>query len=764
MASASSRVASRSGTKKDRSSASRPVPPPLRTTETEYDVSPGRSTRMMSSPPPSLPSGTPRRSQQLYHQQPPIELSSPHTLQPEQESPAYRNSTEKREAQQRVQEFLQGAHHLVPKVTSSVSPSNINNRSNIHAENRDDDESVASGRTGPLINLEYYEEEEQESLRDWEAEQPRNRHHEAEEYHQLEELPDNSRRVSTPRVNVFTGARIREYPNEGRPKYPKEQRQTTGQGETAAEEDEVGFQDEEVLFKRTNHTSSDQSTLVEQTTSNSARYHQGMREFYQVPNSRSSPRHQHNPHQLPSPRQPQVPGNHFQSPHRNRLDQSEPLNQEGSLRRDEVYQDYEISSDAENIPPDELQQRPRRSAVNNQRSSPATPGYQFQEQISVREHITPTQRSTRATLATVLTPADQTATEAGSSIVEVVETTAVLTDQLRDVYSNLQEFFSPETEAKRNGAISVLGSQKSNRIVYEIPEEIPSRDDRLSESIPRPPVFEREEDPIVEQVSRRSPPIARRKPAPLRPAVVPRLKPSQPVLQNQHEQGARSTGPKTPQHHPVTIRGLISSVDSARNLQRSTNSRSESSAAAQNEPKSKVPLTVPEPFKLETELRGGRHQERFHSKLDRWRRLERESQFKATPLPTYPPQFVPKKSDRVLTKPDTVVLHTDKRAEDRLAYEQRRRINEQLSEEIRAQKAREDELREHQEVREMRKRMIPHPEPIRHYSPIEIHRSTRALTVPKSPKLGDKRRRQVIEDESLHNYTEAELTQGGQRR
>ncbi|KAF9427579.1 hypothetical protein BGZ76_002289 [Entomortierella beljakovae] len=53
---------------------------------------------------------------------------------------------------------------------------------------------------------------------------------------------------------------------------------------------------------------------------------------------------------------------------------------------------------------------------------------------------------------------------AENSLLEVAESTATITNHLRGVYNNLQEFFSPEVEAKLNNTISAIGSQKINRI------------------------------------------------------------------------------------------------------------------------------------------------------------------------------------------------------------------------------------------------------------------------------------------------------------
>src|SRR5690554_2817454 len=62
-------------------------------------------------------------------------------------------------------------------------------------------------------------------------------------------------------------------------------------------------------------------------------------------------------------------------------------------------------------------------------------------------------------------------------------------------------------------------------------------------------------------------------------------------------------------------------------------------------------------------------------------------------------------------------------------------------------------MREQQELRALRQRLVPHPTPIRDYPRIEIHRSTRPLTVPHSPNIGEKRKRQLmLKRDTLHDY------------
>lgn len=74
-----------------------------------------------------------------------------------------------------------------------------------------------------------------------------------------------------------------------------------------------------------------------------------------------------------------------------------------------------------------------------------------------------------------------------NTLLEVAKKTAAITEELRGVYSNLQELFSPETEAKLSGAMSVLSAHKTGsasrasktRQLFDI------------EAIPNPVMFKR---------------------------------------------------------------------------------------------------------------------------------------------------------------------------------------------------------------------------------------------------------------------------------
>ncbi|KAG0263021.1 Protein tpx2 [Mortierella polycephala] len=371
--------------------------------------------------------------------------------------------------------------------------------------------------------------------------------------------------------------------------------------------------------------------------------------------------------------------------------------------------------------------------------------------------------------------------DAENSLLEVAETTTTITNQLRGVYSNLQQFFSPETEAKLSGAITAIGSQKVNRVAKGLsssmtkprrPEflyEAPAHEAKVSytphtdkEQIS---IFESAGDLGIPKVQKppltvpKSPVFTKRKPTPLRSPIMPPLRSR---MHTPHQQQLRSDRTIRP---GITQRGLVSSAESARRLSQErfqhsirqespVNNGSRSGHSELNRSRATKPtLTIPQPFSFETDIRGERHQEQFRDKLSRWKQIEKEQQFKALPLPVYPERLIPKKSTRPVTLPASITLQTDRRAGERELFDQEKQRKEKLLEDMRAEKMREDEMREQQELRALRLRLVPHPTPIRDYPRIEIHRSTRPLTVPHSPNIGEKRKRQpILKRDTLHDY------------
>ncbi|KAF9958687.1 hypothetical protein BGZ72_011132 [Mortierella alpina] len=375
----------------------------------------------------------------------------------------------------------------------------------------------------------------------------------------------------------------------------------------------------------------------------------------------------------------------------------------------------------------EQEQEQEQEEINQDRQlgsrTPRSKYHHSQSQEHLEQEETPLGRQLRS--STPLNSGYVTEEEAEDALLEVAETTATITDQLRGVYSNLQQFFSPETEAKLNGAISVIGSHKKasrNQGIYT---------KGLSASIP----------------------------APLPAQQIP-------------------TSGKMRQHE-VAVTGLISNADSARRLSRGN--KNQPRAAPEDSspglkkatalPSTPMPRTVSEPLILETEARSDRHQERFQRRLERWKRVDREHQFKPAPPRVYMDLYVPtSKSSRPLTRPEPPVLQTDRRAMERQAMEREREAmrengrerdknrhyKDKILQEVRAQIAREDELKQQQSGRERSRAIIGEPSTGRPGSRIEIRKSDRPLTVPKSPNIGEKRRRGASKvDERYQTETNA---------
>ncbi|KAJ3092019.1 Protein tpx2 [Quaeritorhiza haematococci] len=154
-----------------------------------------------------------------------------------------------------------------------------------------------------------------------------------------------------------------------------------------------------------------------------------------------------------------------------------------------------------------------------------------------------------------------------------------------------------------------------------------------------------------------------------------------------------------------------------------------------------ITVTEPEPFELMTEVRGVHHKLTMEEKLMEEERLKKESaNFKARPLQN-PVPFVPKKSSKQLTVSEEVFLHTDVRAEERKAFDEEIECRQKLLDELSQRIKQQEEEKEKEEVQALRQQMVPHAQPIRQYRPVQIRPSMQPLTEPRSPMIGEKRKR-----------------------
>ncbi|KAJ2611980.1 Protein tpx2 [Coemansia sp. RSA 1365] len=153
-------------------------------------------------------------------------------------------------------------------------------------------------------------------------------------------------------------------------------------------------------------------------------------------------------------------------------------------------------------------------------------------------------------------------------------------------------------------------------------------------------------------------------------------------------------------------------------------------------PKRQQSLLHASPFNLRTDSRGENYQRKLKARLEELEQRQRERmQFKAQPIPLSIDQpFVPHPSALPLTEIEEILLRTELRSEERRAYDEDRTERERIREEVLARKRLEEERREMEEIKRLRKILVHKAQPVRHYKPLEINPSDRALTVPKTPK------------------------------
>ncbi|KAJ3293441.1 Protein tpx2 [Rhizoclosmatium sp. JEL0117] len=120
--------------------------------------------------------------------------------------------------------------------------------------------------------------------------------------------------------------------------------------------------------------------------------------------------------------------------------------------------------------------------------------------------------------------------------------------------------------------------------------------------------------------------------------------------------------------------------------------------------------------------------------------LDLVGKFVAQPVPQVEP-FVPKKSNKPVTMPEPVLLHTDSRVEERRGFEEMKREREREEAEAREQARLAREEEERMEIRRMRQEQVFHAQPVRTFPGIQIHASQKRLTEPESPMLREKRER-----------------------
>ena len=110
----------------------------------------------------------------------------------------------------------------------------------------------------------------------------------------------------------------------------------------------------------------------------------------------------------------------------------------------------------------------------------------------------------------------------------------------------------------------------------------------------------------------------------------------------------------------------------------------------------------------------------------------------------YKDPFLPNKTmSKSPTKFEEFTMNTDKRAKEREVYEIEKTERELEEAEARRNLEKEREEEERIRIRNLRKRLVHKPNPIRKYRPLEIKQSEKEPTEPQSPEWQTKKRKRL---------------------
>ncbi|KAK1352365.1 TPX2 domain-containing protein [Heracleum sosnowskyi] len=150
-------------------------------------------------------------------------------------------------------------------------------------------------------------------------------------------------------------------------------------------------------------------------------------------------------------------------------------------------------------------------------------------------------------------------------------------------------------------------------------------------------------------------------------------------------------------------------------------------------------VTSQKPFILRTEERGRSKEEEFIRKVQE-KKIEEEKQripiAQGLPRTTDQPEHLAKPPVKESTKPVDVVLHSDVRAVERAEFDHQVAEKMSLIEQYRMEMERQLKLEEEEEIRRLRKELVPKAQPMPYFDrPFIPRRSEKPPTIPKEPRF-----------------------------
>ncbi|KAL2504994.1 TPX2 (targeting protein for Xklp2) protein family [Abeliophyllum distichum] len=185
--------------------------------------------------------------------------------------------------------------------------------------------------------------------------------------------------------------------------------------------------------------------------------------------------------------------------------------------------------------------------------------------------------------------------------------------------------------------------------------------------------------------------------------------------------------------------GSISSRTAGSRRSRRNSTESFGTSARRQWKRRQLKATSQKPFKLITEERGKCKEEEFMKKVQQM--MEEEEKLRipiaqGLPWTTDEPECLMKPPVKDITRPVDLLLHTDIRAEERAGFDHQVAEKMSLIEQYRMERERQQKLAEEEEIRRLRRELVPKAQPMPYFDrPFIPRRSMKHPTIPKEPKF-----------------------------
>lgn len=155
--------------------------------------------------------------------------------------------------------------------------------------------------------------------------------------------------------------------------------------------------------------------------------------------------------------------------------------------------------------------------------------------------------------------------------------------------------------------------------------------------------------------------------------------------------------------------------------------------------KKQLKVTSQKPFKLRTEQRGRQKEEEFTKKIQEIMMEEERLRIpvaQGLPWTTDEPECLIKPPVKENTKPVDLKLHSDIRAVERADFDHQVSEKMSLIEQYKMERERQRNLAEEEEIRRLRKELVPKAQPMPYFDrPFIPRRSMKHPTVPREPRF-----------------------------